>query len=62
MNRDLKIAILEKVTNILDGIDRPESFSIDIYYNADEVTSITYRAKEWLVPKDAHTIIEADKE
>lgn len=50
MDRDLKIAILEKVTDILDDIDLPETFSINItYYGEDEAPSITYNVKELIV-------------
>lgn len=53
MNRDLKISILEKVTDILDDIDLPETFSINItYYGEDEAPSITYNVKELIVNKD----------
>lgn len=53
MNRDLKIAILEKVTDILDNIDLPSSFLINIaYYGADEAPTINYNVKELIYNKN----------
>lgn len=52
MNRDLKIAILEKLSNIMDEADCVESMYVDISYSEDEVPQISYRVKELIVPKD----------
>jgi hypothetical protein len=52
MNRDLKIAILEKLSNIMDEADYVESMYIDISYSPEEVPQITYRIKENIVPEE----------
>jgi hypothetical protein len=52
MNRDLKIAILEKLSNIMDEADCVESMSVDISYSQEEAPQISYRIKELIVRKD----------
>ena len=52
MNRDLKIAILEKLSNIMDEADCVVSMSVDISYSQEEVPQISYRIKELIVKKD----------
>ena len=52
MNRDLKIAILEKLSNILDEADCVVSMSVDISYSREEAPQISYRIKELIVNKD----------
>lgn len=52
MNRDLKIAILEKLSNIMDEADNPKYMNVAINYNHEEVPSIEYRIKEMIVKKD----------
>jgi hypothetical protein len=50
MNRDLKIAILEKISDILDNIDCPQTCLINFaYYGDDEAPSINYNVKELIV-------------
>lgn len=52
MNRDLKIAILEKLSNIMDEADCVESMYVDISYSQEEVPQISYRVKELIVNKN----------
>lgn len=52
MNRDLKIAILEKLSNIMDEADCVVSMSVDISYSQEEAPQISYRIKELIVNKD----------
>lgn len=52
MNRDLKIAILEKLSNIMDEADNPMYMNVAINYSPEEVPSIEYRIKEMIVNKD----------
>jgi len=49
MNRDLKIAILEKLSNIMDEADNPMYMNVAINYNHEEVPSIEYRIKEMIL-------------
>lgn len=51
MNRDLKIAILEKLSNIMDEADNPMYMNVAINYNHEEVPSIEYRIKEMIFSK-----------
>lgn len=51
MNRDLKIAIIEKLSGVMDEADHVESMYIDISYSPEEVPQITYRIKENIVPE-----------
>jgi hypothetical protein len=52
MNRDPKIAILEKLSGIMDEAGHVESMYIDISYSPEEVPQITYRIKENIVPEE----------
>lgn len=52
MNRDLKIAILEKLSNIMDEADNPMYMNVAIDYNHEEVPSIEYRIKEMIIPEE----------
>lgn len=52
MNRDLKIAILEKLSNIMDEADNPMYMNVAINYNPEEVPSIEYRIKEMIIPEE----------
>lgn len=52
MDRELKIAILEKLSNIMDEADCVASMYVDISYSEDEVPQISYRIKELIVNKD----------
>lgn len=52
MNRDLKIAILEKLSNIMDEADCVVSMNVDISYSQEEAPQISYRIKELIVRKD----------
>lgn len=52
MNRDLKIAILEKLSNIMDEADCVESMSVDISYSQEEAPQISYRIKELIYNKN----------
>ena len=52
MNRDLKIAILEKLSNIMDEADNPMYMNVAINYNHEEVPSIEYRIKEMIIPEE----------
>ena len=52
MNRDLKIAILEKLSNIMDEADNPMYMNVAINYSHEEVPSIEYRIKEMIIPEE----------
>ena len=52
MNRELKIAILEKLSNIMDEADNPMYMNVAINYNHEEVPTIVYRIKELIYNKD----------
>lgn len=52
MNRDLKIAILEKLSNIMDEADNPKYMNVAINYSREEVPSIEYRIKEMIIPEE----------
>lgn len=51
MDRDLKIAILEKLSGIMDEAANVESMYIDISYSPAEIPQVTYRIKENIVPE-----------
>ena len=61
MNRDLKIAILEKLSNIMDEAEEPMYMNVAINYSPEEVPSIEYRIKEKIIfsqPQGCHSKIQ----
>ena len=51
MNKKIKIAILEKVTDILDNTKCVGDADISIRYREDEVPTILYSIREKIVPE-----------
>lgn len=49
MNREVKIAILNKLSSIMDEADYVVSMSVNISYSQEEVPQITYRIEELIV-------------
>ena len=54
MNKELKLAIVEKITDILESVGHAECVSIDIRYSPEEYPEITYRIKEALLREETN--------
>lgn len=53
MNKGLKEALVNKFTRILDNADAIESALISIEINRGEISTVMYRIRESILPKEA---------